>query len=40
MPRLKGYRFGRLVVKSEERTRDVIVLPERVVTNWRLADGH
>ena len=38
MPRLEGYRFGRLVVNGEEQTRDVIVLLERVVTNWRLAD--
>ena len=38
MPRLEGYRFGRLVVNGEEQTRDVIVLPERVVTNGRLAD--
>src|SRR5215218_2301447 len=34
MPRLEGYRFGRLVVNGEEQTRDVIVLLERVVTNW------
>jgi hypothetical protein len=40
MPRLEGYRFGRLVVDGEEQTRDVIVLPERVVTNWWRADGH
>ncbi len=40
MPRLEGYRFGRLVVNGEEQTRDVIVLPERVDTNWRLADRH
>jgi hypothetical protein len=40
MPRLEGYRFGRLVVDGDEQTRDVIVLPERVVTNWWRADGH
>ncbi|HEX6759674.1 MAG TPA: MTH938/NDUFAF3 family protein [Propionibacteriaceae bacterium] len=40
MPRLEGYRFGRLVVDGEEQTRDVIVLPERVLTNWWRADGH
>jgi hypothetical protein len=38
MPRLEGYRFGRLVVNSEEQTRTLIVLLERVVTNWLLAD--
>ena len=38
MPRLEGYRFGRLVVNGEEQTRTLIVLLERVVTNWLLAD--
>jgi hypothetical protein len=40
MARLEGYRFGHLVVDGEEQTRDVIVLPGRVVTNWWRADGH
>ena len=40
MPRLEGYRFGHLVVDGEEQTRDLIVLPDRVVTNWWRADGH
>jgi hypothetical protein len=40
MPTLEGYRFGRLTVDGTEKTRDVIVLPERVVTNWWRKDGH
>src|SRR4051812_37869176 len=40
MPRLKGYRFRSLGGNGEEQTPDVIVPPERVDTNWRLADGH
>jgi hypothetical protein len=40
MSRIEGYRFGRVVVDGEEQTRDVIVLPDRVVANWRRADGH
>jgi hypothetical protein len=40
MPKLEGYRFGHLVVDGEEQTRDLIVLPGRVVTNWWRADGH
>ncbi len=40
MPRIEEYRFGQLVVNGEEQTRDVIVLPDRVVTNWWRADGH
>jgi hypothetical protein len=40
MPRIDGYRFGHIVVDGEEQTRDVIVLPDRVVTNWWRTDGH
>ena len=40
MARIEGYRFGRIVVEGEEQNRDVIVLPDRVVTNWWRADGH
>jgi hypothetical protein len=40
MPRIEGYRFGQLVVDGEEQTRDVIVLPNRVVTDWWRAEGH
>jgi hypothetical protein len=40
MPKIEGYRFGRVVVDGEEQSRDVIVLPDRVLTNWWRADGH
>jgi hypothetical protein len=40
MPRIEGYRFGHVVVDGEEQTRDVIVLPDRVLTYWWRADGH
>ncbi len=40
MARLEGYRFGRVLVDGEEHTRDVIVLPGRVVANWWRKDGH
>jgi hypothetical protein len=38
--RIDGYRFGRVVVDGREETADVIVLPDRVVRNWRRRDGH
>jgi hypothetical protein len=38
--RLENYSFGRIVVDGEEQTRDLIVLPERVVTDWWRRDGH
>src|SRR5712691_960655 len=40
MPRIEGYRFGELVVDGEPQTRDVIVLPDRVVTDWWRGEGH
>jgi hypothetical protein len=38
--RLEGYSFGRVAVDGSEQTRDLIVLPDRVVTNWRRREGH
>lgn len=40
MQRLGDYRFGHVVVDGREETRDVIVLPARVVRNWWRRDGH
>jgi hypothetical protein len=40
MARIEGYRFGRVLIDGQEETRDVIVLPERVVRNWWRRDGH
>jgi hypothetical protein len=38
--RLEDYSFGRITVDGEEQTRDLIVLPDRVVTDWWRRDGH
>jgi hypothetical protein len=40
MPELAGYAFGRVIIDGREETRDVIVLPERVVRDWWRRDGH
>jgi hypothetical protein len=40
MARLEDYSFGRLTVDGHEHTRDLIVLPERVVPDWWRRDGH
>ncbi len=40
MPRIAEYRFGRIVVDGKEQTRDVIILPDRVVPNWWRQEGH
>jgi len=39
MPTLEGYRFGRRIADGKEQTRDVIVLPERMITNWWRIEG-
>jgi hypothetical protein len=38
--RIEGYRFGHVVVDGREEMSDVIVLPDRVIRNWRRRDGH
>jgi hypothetical protein len=40
MARIVGYRFGHVTVDGRELTRDVIVLPGRVVENWWRREGH
>jgi hypothetical protein len=40
LPRLEDYSFGRLTVDGTEQRRDLIVLPERVVTDWWRQDAH
>jgi hypothetical protein len=40
MARLREYSFGRILVDGQEQTKDLIVLPDRVVTNWWRKEGH
>ena len=40
MARIDVYQFGRIVVDGQQQTRDLIVLPNRVVWNWWRQDGH
>jgi hypothetical protein len=40
MARLENYSFGRVLVDGGEETRDLIVLPSRIVRNWWRRDGH
>src|SRR5918912_2075742 len=40
MPGIEGYGFGRVTIDGREETRDVIVLPERVVRGWWRKNGH
>ena len=38
--RIDGYRFGRVLVDGEEQTKDVIVLPSKVIPRWWRREGH
>jgi hypothetical protein len=40
MARIDHYEFGRIVVDGREETKDLIVLPGRVVRNWWRQSGH
>lgn len=40
MHRISHYSFGKIVVDGTEHTRDVIILPDRVIGNWWRRDGH
>src|SRR5438874_1814005 len=40
MARIEQYEFGRIRIDGEDYSRDVIVLPDRVVPNWWRKDGH
>lgn len=40
MARLEDYSFGHVVADGEPHSRDLIVLPGRVVGNWWRKDGH
>jgi hypothetical protein len=40
MPEIGGYGFGRVTIDGREETRDVIVLPQRVVRGWWRKEGH
>jgi hypothetical protein len=40
MAEMDGYGFGRVTIDGREETRDVIVLPGRVLRGWWRKEGH
>lgn len=40
MPVISEYRFGHIVIDGREHSKDVILLPDRIVSNWWRRDGH
>lgn len=39
-PRIDSYRFGHMLVEGQVYTRDLILLPGRVIPNWWRQTGH
>ena len=35
-----SYRFGKIVINGQKYTRDLIIFPNEVKTNWWRKDGH
>lgn len=38
--RIDAYYFGMIVINGVTYTRDIILLPDRVISNWRRRNGH
>ncbi len=39
-PAIDHYRFGAIIVDGQRHTRDLIILPDRVVAGWWRKEGH
>lgn len=39
-PRIEAYSFGMIVINGVTYTRDIIILPDHVISNWRRRTGH
>jgi len=39
-PRIEAYHFGHVTIDGLEYHKDVIILPDRVISNWRRRSGH
>ncbi len=40
MAQIEHYRFGRIVIDGQAYDRDLILLPDRIVTDWWRESGH
>ncbi len=40
VPEIQSYHFGCIVIDGETHTKDVIILPDRVIGNWWRQEGH
>jgi hypothetical protein len=39
-PRIESYEFGRMVIDGKDYTRDLIILPGRILEGWWRQEGH
>ena len=39
-PRIESYRFGHIVIDGQAHSKDVIILPNRVIGGWWRREGH
>jgi len=37
---IKNYRFGSIIINDVEYSRDVVILPDRVISPWWRIEGH
>jgi hypothetical protein len=40
MARIDHYEFGQIIIDGRQETKDLIILPDRVVRSWWRRDGH
>ncbi len=38
--KIEKYRFGIIIIDGRTYTKDLIILPDRIVENWRRREGH
>ena len=39
-PHIDSYHFGKIVIDGQTHSKDVILLPDRVIANWWRNEGH
>lgn len=39
-PHIDSYNFGKIVIDGQSHSKDVILLPDRVIPNWWRNEGH
>jgi len=39
-PKIDSYQFGQIIIDGQHYTKDLIIFPKRIVTNWWREHGH